>query len=230
MFDAQKVEQYLNEIFMPFASNPVWDEVHEHLSKGNSLECMRDKDGYEVGCGSVLHDAWWDYFFNLDIPAYKVLYLMRLQCQAGPNGNGFHDIYEVEDAHIDEEKDSWEEALSKLDKYTYWCGDGYWFIWLVHSECDFQYSPLQTGKDVCEQYIKFLLDTQVKGHGLWYETKDLSHMKTLVQLLNEKMDSFKSALGRARGQNIQESQEWFKDCIEGTLKRYKAERYKVWKC
>jgi len=215
-FDATKVEEYLNEMLMPFSSNPVWDEVHEHLNSGKSLECMKDKDGYEVECSSVLHDAWWDYFIKLDIPAHKVLYLVRLQYD-NEEDEACHDGY-IQDAGINLVKDSWKEAFSKLCRRTHWCGDGAWFIWLVHSELDFQYSPLQTGKEVCEQYIKFLLNTEMQGY--WYKKKDLRHLSILIELLNERMDSFKSALGRAKGENKQEAEAWLRTSIERSIKSY----------
>lgn len=144
----------LKSIIYTFAFDSVWDRVQTYMREHpNSLI---PQGPYKSEPQEVLHDAWWDYFTNLDIKASIVFDLMRALGGDPPLFNGESSLSSyIDEVGIDTKKDTWREAYRKLCKST-WSADGHWFIWLVHSEFLFEYNYSSDGKEVCKSYVELL--------------------------------------------------------------------------
>lgn len=148
------ISTQLRDIILPFASNPVWERVQGYMREHpNSLI---PNGPYKDEPQELLHEAWWDYFTNLDVKASIVFDTIRALGGDLPllDGESSLDSY-TQEVGIDIEKDTWGDAYKKLCKST-WCADGHWFIWLVHSEFLFVYDYMGNPSNICSSYINHL--------------------------------------------------------------------------
>lgn len=144
----------LESILLPFASNPVWNEVHTHMK----LYPNQLIEKYKEHPSAVLHKAWWEYFSNLDVKASIVFDLMRATGGDGSlyDGTPYQQSY-INDEGIDLRSDTWKEAWGKLHRRCNgYSADGQWFIWLVSSEFLFEYNCQDNPLNICTSYVKHL--------------------------------------------------------------------------
>lgn len=143
----------LESILHPFALNPVWELVHTHMKLYPNQPM--EGGGYWGEPESVLHDAWWEYFTDLDVKASIIFDLMR----ATGGDDSLYDGTPYLQSYINELgidlNSTWKEVHLKLGKSTF---DGcfQWFVWLIHSNYLFEYNCQDNPLAICTSYVKHL--------------------------------------------------------------------------